>query len=467
LLNTIDVPAALDLHREGGARAVLAQEVDRADRRRELPADQRPVLAEDPDMGCQQVLQVGLDAILLEAGINPEIVLSLGEGLMDRDEQLLASLVLDNPKGLVGLEFGLADLCHARWTHPVQWLVGPAIGVDEHRAIGLDHDHSNGLGQVRREAPDVVHGAPGDDDSHLETVPGVWKDADMGRPAIEVRGLHKAYGALKAVDDISFEVAAGECLALLGPNGAGKTTTTEILEGYRRADAGHIEVLGDNPWRASSTWKARVGIVLQADRDLGDLTVIEAVRHFARYYPNPRDPEEVIASVGLVEKSSSRNDTLSGGQRRRLDVALGIIGRPEVLFLDEPTTGFDPQARREFWVLIEALKADGTTILLTTHYLDEAERLADRVAVIAGGRVLACSTPSQLGNRGDGLAEVRWQVDGDERIHHTDQPTQFVQELSATFGGEVPQLRVHRPSLEDTYLELIGHGLADTPGGEA
>jgi ABC-2 type transport system ATP-binding protein len=288
----------------------------------------------------------------------------------------------------------------------------------------------------------------------------------MGQPAIEVRGLHKSYGTLKAVDDISFEVAAGECLALLGPNGAGKTTTTEILEGYRRADSGHVEVLGEQPWRAHSSWKARVGIVLQSDRDLGDLTVVEAVRHFSRYYPNPRDPDEVIAAVGLSEKASSRNDKLSGGQRRRLDVALGIIGRPEVLFLDEPTTGFDPQARREFWVLIEALKADGTTILLTTHYLDEAERLADRVAVIAGGRVLACTTPSQLGNRGEGLAVVHWQVDGLARSHQTDAPTEFIQQLSDEFGGEIPQLRVHRPSLEDTYLELIGEQLGDELGNQ-
>ncbi len=281
--------------------------------------------------------------------------------------------------------------------------------------------------------------------------------------AISVCGLTKRYGDLVAVNDISFEVGQGECLALLGPNGAGKTTTTEVLEGFRHADSGEVRVLGVDPRHGGLDWKARLGIVLQADRDLGDLTVREAVRHFAAYFPSPRDPEEVIEAVGLGSKAKSRNDRLSGGQRRRLDVALGIIGSPEVLFLDEPTTGFDPAARREFWALIESFKAEGTTILLTTHYLDEAERLADRVAVIAGGRIIACDRPSQLGDRSDGIARVSWIEDGRERQSTTDSPTAYVLALAQRLGGEVPQLSVHRPTLEDTYLALID----DLPGGES
>lgn len=273
--------------------------------------------------------------------------------------------------------------------------------------------------------------------------------------AIEVHELRKAYPDVQAVDGVSFEVQSGECLALLGPNGAGKTTTTEILEGYRHADSGTVQVLGTDPRTAGLDWRARIGIVLQADRDLGDLTVREAVHHFAGYFANPRDPEEVIAAVGLEHKAKARNGKLSGGQRRRLDVALGIIGRPEVLFLDEPTTGFDPEARREFWTLIELLKAEGTTILLTTHYLDEAERLADRVAVIARGRIVACDTPTQIGNRATATAVVHWAEDGVERAQSTSEPTAFVRSLADRFGGEVPQLQVHRPTLEDTYLSLL------------
>jgi ABC-2 type transport system ATP-binding protein len=281
--------------------------------------------------------------------------------------------------------------------------------------------------------------------------------------AIEVQHLRKIYGEVVAVADVSFSVAAGECLALLGPNGAGKTTTTEILEGYRRADSGTARVLGVDPAHGGLEWRSRLGIVLQADRDLGDLTVREAVHHFAGYFPNPRDPDEVIAVVGLQAKAKSRNAKLSGGQRRRLDVALGIIGRPEVLFLDEPTTGFDPAARREFWDLIEDLKAQGTTILLTTHYLDEAERLADRVAVIAGGRVVAYDTPANIGNRSQAGALVTWEEAGQERTIDTDEPTRVISQLSERFGGEVPGLQVHRPTLEDAYLSLIAQQ-DSTPG---
>jgi ABC-2 type transport system ATP-binding protein len=216
-----------------------------------------------------------------------------------------------------------------------------------------------------------------------------------------------------------------------------------------------VQVLGADPRTAGLAWRARIGIVLQSDRDLGDLTVRETVRHFAGYFANPRDPEEVIAAVGLEEKAKARNSKLSGGQRRRLDVALGIIGRPEVLFLDEPTTGFDPAARREFWTLIELLKSEGTTILLTTHYLDEAERLADRVAVIARGRIVACDTPTQIGDRANATAIVSWVEEGAEHSEATREPTMLVRSLADRLGGEIPQLKVHRPTLEDTYLSLL------------
>lgn len=273
--------------------------------------------------------------------------------------------------------------------------------------------------------------------------------------AIEVDALHKAYGDVVAVGDVSFTVEHGECLALLGPNGAGKTTTTEILEGYRKADSGSARVLGVDPAKGDLTWKARLGIVLQADRDLGDLTVREAVSHFADYFPDSRDPDEVIAAVGLTEKAKARNGKLSGGQRRRLDVALGILGRPEVLFLDEPTTGFDPAARRDFWTLIEQLKAEGTTILLTTHYLEEAERLADRVAVIARGRIVACDAPGRIGNRADAQAIVSWREGDIDLTEATSEPTDFVRALAERFDGEIPALQVHRPTLEEIYLSLL------------
>jgi ABC-2 type transport system ATP-binding protein len=283
--------------------------------------------------------------------------------------------------------------------------------------------------------------------------------------AISVRDVRKRYGDLWALDGVSFDIAMGECFALLGPNGAGKTTVTEMLEGYRTRDEGTAQVLGIDPAHGDRAWKSQLGIVLQSDRDLGDLTVAEAVSHFAGYYPDPRDPDDVIAAVGLTEKRTSRNEKLSGGQRRRLDVALGIIGRPRVLFLDEPTTGFDPEARREFWVLIEGLKAEGTTILLTTHYLEEAEHLADRVAVISRGRVLACDTPTSLGGRERSSARVSWLEDGLVVERHTLEPTRAVQDLAARFGGEIPGLNVQRATLEDVYLELID-GEGELGGGD-
>ncbi|MEQ4301318.1 ABC transporter ATP-binding protein [Plantactinospora sp. B6F1] len=276
--------------------------------------------------------------------------------------------------------------------------------------------------------------------------------------AISVRGLRKAYGGTVAVDGVDLAVARGEVFALLGPNGAGKTTTVEILEGYRRRDAGEVSVLGVDPDAADGRWRSRVGIVLQGTGEFDDLTVAEVVRHFAGFYPDPDDPDKVIERVGLAGKARSRTHTLSGGQKRRLDVALGIIGRPELLFLDEPTTGFDPEARRGFWELIRDLAAAGTTIVLTTHYLDEAEALADRVAVISGGRLVEVAAPARLGNRAEALATVSWRTpEGVLQRVESATPTALVTELAARFGGEVPGLTVTRPTLEDVYLEMIGH----------
>ena len=276
---------------------------------------------------------------------------------------------------------------------------------------------------------------------------------------IKVQGLTKSYGPLTAVNGIDLTIAQGEIFSLLGPNGAGKTTTVEILEGFRKRDGGDVSVLGRDPaidGKAGRTWRDQIGIVLQTSQDAGDLSVGETIHHFAKYYSNARDPEEVIESVGLGEKVGSLVRTLSGGQRRRLDVALGIIGSPELLFLDEPTTGFDPEARRAFWILIEKLRADGTTILLTTHYLDEAEALADRVGVIHRGSILEVSTPALLGGRATSLATVQWRGTSGIVTERTDNPTSFVMKLSQSFDGEIPELTVKRASLEDIYLEMIG-----------
>jgi ABC-2 type transport system ATP-binding protein len=276
-------------------------------------------------------------------------------------------------------------------------------------------------------------------------------------PAIRVRGLRKRYGSVTAVEGVDLEIAHGEVVALLGPNGAGKTTTVEILEGYRNRDAGEVSVLGEDPQRAPLRWRYGIGIVLQEAKDAAELTVAETVRHFAGYYPRPRDPAEVIEIVGLTEKARARVRTLSGGQRRRLDVAVGIVGRPRVLFLDEPTTGFDPQARRQFWTLVRSLATDdGTTILLTTHYLEEAEALADRVAVIACGRIVAEGDPATLGGRAAAEATVTWLDGTTAQTARTADPAALVGELTTRFGGSVPGLAVRRPSLEDIYLELIG-----------
>ena len=276
---------------------------------------------------------------------------------------------------------------------------------------------------------------------------------------IEVKGLKKSYGDVHAVRGFDLSIAQGEIFSLLGPNGAGKTTTVEILEGFRTRDAGSVSVLGFDPQtrgHESRIWRNRIGIVLQSSSDAGDLTVIETIKHFSGYYSNPRNVDEVIHSVGLKEKEGALIRNLSGGQRRRLDVALGIIGNPELLFLDEPTTGFDPEARRAFWALIQQLRTDGTSILLTTHYLDEAEALADRVAVINNGVIIEVSTPAELGGRATSQATVQWR-DGDSiKSEKTDNPTALVSSLSSAFKGEIPELIVTRPSLEDIYLEMIG-----------
>lgn len=279
------------------------------------------------------------------------------------------------------------------------------------------------------------------------------------KAVIEVKELRKSYGALSVVKGLSLSIQAGEIFAILGPNGAGKTTTVEILEGFRSADSGEISVLDTDPaikGSAGLTWRNRIGIVLQSTQDTAELTVREAISHFASYYSNPRRVDEVISLVGLTEKADDRARTLSGGQRRRLDVGLGIVGNPELLFLDEPTTGFDPEARRAFWLLIKKLRDEGTTILLTTHYLDEAEALADRVAVMNHGEIIEIATPSQLGGRADALATVSWREGGVLKREETAAPTEFVISLRNRLGGEIPELTIHRPTLEDIYLSMIG-----------
>jgi ABC-2 type transport system ATP-binding protein len=276
---------------------------------------------------------------------------------------------------------------------------------------------------------------------------------------INVRGLEKSYGSNRAVAGIDLTIEPGEIFALLGPNGAGKTTTVEILEGFRNRDRGEVTVLGVDPaikGEAARNWRDRIGIVLQSTNDAGYLSVSETIAHFAKYYSSPRKVDEVINAVGLTEKADELIRTLSGGQRRRLDVALGIIGSPELLFLDEPTTGFDPEARRAFWALIEELRKSGTTILLTTHYLDEAEALADRVAVINHGQIIEVATPALLGGRATSLATVSWKGANGLQSERTDNPTALIRKLTEIYKDEIPELTVKRASLEDIYLEMIG-----------
>lgn len=275
-------------------------------------------------------------------------------------------------------------------------------------------------------------------------------------PLVHVRDLQKSYGGAPAVDGISFDIAEGETFALLGPNGAGKSTTVEILEGYRDRSGGVASVLGVDPQHGGRDWKAQLGIVLQSSGESGNVTVLEQLTHFAGYYPHPRDVGEVLEAVGLAGKAKTRISKLSGGQRRRVDVALGIIGRPRLLFLDEPTTGFDPEARRQFWGLVNQLKAEGTTILLTTHYLDEAATLADRAGVIAGGKLLDIGPIDAIGGQEAKVPLVRWRQDGVVREERTMEPAALAARLYAEAGGEVPGLEITRPSLEDIYLDLVG-----------
>lgn len=277
----------------------------------------------------------------------------------------------------------------------------------------------------------------------------------MTENVIEVHDLRKAYGAFTAVDGISFDIHRGETFALLGPNGAGKSTTIEILEGYRHRTSGDVRVLGVDPQRGGLDWKARLGIVLQSSGEAGNFTVRELLTEFAGYYPRPRDIDEVIAAVGLEHKQKTRVGKLSGGQQRRIDVALGIVGRPELLFLDEPTTGFDPEARRQFWDLIRSLKAEGTSILLTTHYLDEAAQLGDRAAVITGGQIAAIGRIDEIGGADARTPVVRWtDANGTAREQRTDEPGAVVAAMVRA-GGEPQSLEVTRPTLEDIYLGLI------------
>jgi ABC-2 type transport system ATP-binding protein len=278
----------------------------------------------------------------------------------------------------------------------------------------------------------------------------------MTDPVVRVDDLRKTYrGGVEALRGVSFQIESGETFALLGPNGAGKSTTIEILEGYRDRTSGTVEVLGTDPQRGDLDWKARLGIVLQSTGEAPAATVREQLSHFAGFYPHPRDVDEVIAAVGLTDKAKTSIRKLSGGQRRRVDVALGIIGRPELLFLDEPTTGFDPEARRSFWDLIRRLQDEGTTILLTTHYLDEAAELSRRAAIVAGGVVAAMGSIDELGGAEARVPIVRWREGGTTHEERTEKPAALVARLAA--GGIEPErLEVIRPSLEDIYLSFVG-----------
>jgi ABC-2 type transport system ATP-binding protein len=282
--------------------------------------------------------------------------------------------------------------------------------------------------------------------------------------AIEVSALHKSYGDFEAVRGIEFRVERGEIYGMLGPNGAGKTSTVEILEGYRTRSSGHVSVLGFDPQTRPRELRARVGIVLQSSGIYNHIKVGEVIAHFAHFYPHPRDVDEVIELVGLREKRDVRARHLSGGQRRRLDLALALIGDPELIFLDEPTTGFDPAARRSAWETIRSLRDLGKTVLLTTHYLDEAQELADRVAIIKGGRILAEGSPAELGVGGGSRYRIAYLQGGSEAdgegeatVIETDDPTRVLHELTTAAlarGEQLRALSVTRPSLEDVYLEL-------------
>jgi ABC-2 type transport system ATP-binding protein len=295
----------------------------------------------------------------------------------------------------------------------------------------------------------------------------------MNEVVISVKGLRKSYDGVEAVRGIDLEVGRGEVFAFLGPNGAGKTTTVEMLEGYRDRDGGEISVLGEDPQAATRRWREQIGIVLQSCVQQKELTVRETLEMYAGYYPSPRDIPETIELAGLSDKADERAGRLSGGQQRRLDVALALIGDPDLLFLDEPTTGFDPSARRQAWDAIAGLRGLGKTIFLTTHYMEEAQRLADRVAIISGGQIVAEGTPGELGGRQLAATEIRFQAgpgddglpapfdtasrDGGVVSVHTQSPVEDLNRLTSWAlerGIELSELEVRRPSLEDVYLEL-------------
>jgi ABC-2 type transport system ATP-binding protein len=279
----------------------------------------------------------------------------------------------------------------------------------------------------------------------------------VSEPVISVRGLRKSYGDVEAVCGIDLEVERGEVFAFLGPNGAGKTTTVEILEGYRRRSGGEVTVLGEDPQRAGREWRERIGIVLQSCRLDPYLTVRESLALYAGYYSAPRPIGETIELVGLEGKADARASKLSGGQQRRLDVGMALIGDPELLFLDEPTTGFDPSARRQAWETIAGLRELGKTVFLTTHYMDEAQRLADRVTIVSGGEIVARGTPEDLGDRESRPAKISYREGGREVELETTTPVETLNELTGRAlaeGRELEGLEVSRPSLEDVYLEL-------------
>jgi len=274
---------------------------------------------------------------------------------------------------------------------------------------------------------------------------------------VSVRGLTKSYGDFEALKGVDFELRAGEVFGLLGPNGAGKTTTIEILEGYRERDGGDVRVLGADPAKAGLEWRQRIGVVLQSSAMYENLTVAEQLAQFGGYYEHPRPVDEVIGLIGLEEKRDARARKLSGGQRRRLDLGLALVGDPELIFLDEPTTGFDPAARRRAWGTIRSLRALGKTILLTTHYLDEVERLADRVAVLREGQIVASGTVHELIG-GAPATEIRYRRNGEVVVLETDEPTRVLHELTAAAmerGEELEGLEVRKPSLEEVYLSLV------------